>query len=68
MPFNHWLKSSLHDILQDGLSESNIKKVGWFEYKEVQKYLHLFNQDKCPWYQIWLLMIIQLWALQTLKQ
>jgi asparagine synthase (glutamine-hydrolysing) len=68
MPFNSWLKSSLYDILQDSFSETNIKKVGWFEYKEVQRYLLLFNQDQCPWYQIWLLLIIQLWALQTLKQ
>ena len=37
MPFDSWLRGPLHEILQDALSETTIKKRGWFDPTEVNK-------------------------------
>lgn len=66
MPFDSWLQGPLHEIFLGALSESTIKKRGWFNPGEVNKIKDSFLSGAIIWPQPWLLMMIELWATQVL--
>jgi asparagine synthase (glutamine-hydrolysing) len=66
MPFNFWLKGPLKQILLEVLSPDTIIRRGWFNPPVVKEILNQFLEGKRNWVQPWLLMVIELWARQTL--
>jgi asparagine synthase (glutamine-hydrolysing) len=66
MPFDSWLRGPLREILQHTLSETTIKKRGWFNPAEVNNIKNSFSSDTIGWPHPWLLMMIELWATQVL--
>ena len=66
MPFDTWLRGPLRDILQDALSETTVKKRGWFDPAEVNKIKNNFSSGTISWPYPWLLMMTEVWAAQVL--
>jgi asparagine synthase (glutamine-hydrolysing) len=68
MPFELWLKGPLKDIMEDALSSESIQKRGLFEGNAVKLLKKQFYRGKVSWAQIWLLMIIEIWAREVLDK
>jgi asparagine synthase (glutamine-hydrolysing) len=66
LPFDSWLKTDLHDLMQDALSEESVKNRGYFNIKNVEKIRTNFVNNKISWVYPWLLMIIEHWARDVL--
>lgn len=66
MPFDAWLKGDLRDVFLDALSETNVKKRGWFNPSSVTAIKKDFLHGRISWAQPWLLMMTELWATQML--
>jgi asparagine synthase (glutamine-hydrolysing) len=62
MPFDTWLKGPLRNVLSEALSESTIRKRGWFNPMEVRKVQDNFKNGAVGWSHPWLLMMAELWA------
>jgi len=68
MPFEIWLKGPLKDIMEDALSSESVRKRGLFEGDAIKLLKKQFYRGKVGWAQIWLLMIIELWAREVLDK
>jgi asparagine synthase (glutamine-hydrolysing) len=68
MPFELWLKGPLKDIMEDALSSESIQKRGLFEGNAVKLLKKQFYRGKVSWAQIWLLMIIEIWAREVIDK
>jgi asparagine synthase (glutamine-hydrolysing) len=68
MPFDSWLKNSLHDVLEDTLSPAVVKKRGYFCAKEVEAIKQRFMADEISWVFPWLLIITELWCREILDR
>jgi len=66
MPFDQWLREPLRDVLQDTLSETTIRKRGWFNPTIVKSITKNFLEGRASWPQPWLIMMTELWATQVL--
>ena len=66
MPFDSWLRGPLYETFQDALSETTIKRRGWFNPAEVSKIRKGFLSGTIDWLHPWLLMMTELWAAQVL--
>ena len=66
MPFGSWLKGPLKEVFLETLSESCIRRRGWFEPKAVAGIKEGFLAGKQSWPQPWLIMMTELWATQVL--
>jgi len=62
IPINHWLKDELKPLLLDTLSESNLKKHGFFNQKMIDHTIkeHL-NGQKDNRHKLWCLLSFQIW-------
>jgi len=62
VPVGRWIKEDLRDYVQDALSPSEIKKMGYFSSTFVEKMLkEHFSGKKVLSHQIWALLIFKLW-------
>jgi asparagine synthase (glutamine-hydrolysing) len=68
MPIEVWLNGPLKVILEDTLSEESIMKRGLFNADAVEDIKLRFYRGKSGWAQVWLLMIIELWAREVLDK
>jgi asparagine synthase (glutamine-hydrolysing) len=66
MPFDIWLKNPLKEIFLDTLSESSVRRRGWFNVNSVTNVKNNFLDGSSHWSQPWLLMMTELWASQVL--
>jgi len=66
LPFDGWLRGVLADQMNDLLSESIVKKRGFFEPTVVNVIKRRFIEGKTHWTQPWLLMMTELWAQEVL--
>ena len=66
MPFDIWLKNPLKEIFLDTLSESSVRRRGWFNVNSVTNVKNNFIEGSSHWSQPWLLMMTELWASQVL--
>jgi asparagine synthase (glutamine-hydrolysing) len=66
MPFDAWLKGSLREVFLEALSESRLKKRGWFNVEAVTALKKQFLDGNATWGRPWLLMMVELWAAQVL--
>jgi asparagine synthase (glutamine-hydrolysing) len=68
VPISHWLKTTFRDLLEEALSESNLKKSGYLNSSAINKILkdHLDNvKDNST--QLWTIFMFQLWFLNNNK-
>lgn len=62
IPLEAWLSDELKPLVQDHLSEANLKAHGLFNAKEVEKQSHeFFNGRKEKHFKIWHLLMFQMW-------
>ena len=66
MPFAHWLKGTLSEVMDDTLSPSVVLKRGWFEPVLTAQVRQDFLDGKTGWAFPWSLMIAELWARKVL--
>jgi asparagine synthase (glutamine-hydrolysing) len=62
IPIKHWLKTDLHDLMEDVLAEDRIVKDGLFNPKPVRAMIdaHLAGRQNYS-HQLWALMVFQMW-------
>ena len=65
MPFDNWLKGPLRDIFLETLSETSVRKRGWFYPAAVNDLKEDFLDGRGSWAQPWLIMMTELWAMQV---
>jgi asparagine synthase (glutamine-hydrolysing) len=60
VPINDWITKNLNNMISDTLSESTIKKRGFFKYNRVR---HIMDHASNPRYshQLWALFTLELW-------
>jgi asparagine synthase (glutamine-hydrolysing) len=68
MPLDHWLRTTLRDIVEDTLSERTAARRGLFEPAEVALVRKRFDAGGAPWTHPWLLMITELWCREIIDQ
>jgi len=66
MPFDAWLKGPLSAVLSNAVSETSVRKRGWFNPVEVHKIQENFKSGIVGWAHPWLLMMTELWAREVL--
>lgn len=66
MPFDAWLAGPLKDIFLDTVSETAVRRRGWFNPNAVTSIKKNFLEGRSHWSQPWLLMMTELWASQVL--
>jgi asparagine synthase (glutamine-hydrolysing) len=62
IPIKHWLQVELKDMLLDHLSESRIKREGFFNYGPIRRMLdgHLRGRENYS-HQLWALLVFEIW-------
>lgn len=61
-PIRSWISNELKTVVDDLLSEENIKKRGLFNYKLVEKMINEDRSGKCDYaYQIYQLLTLEYW-------
>lgn len=68
LPFDHWLKGVLKDVLIDTLSKKSVKKRGFFNPIQTETYLKNYLKGTSSWSFVWLLMITELWAREVIDE
>jgi asparagine synthase (glutamine-hydrolysing) len=66
MPFDHWLRGPLRDVLEDSLSAVATRKRGLLDVKNVGRLKQRFLQGKIDWSRPWLAMMTELWCREVL--
>ena len=66
MPFDHWLRGPLRDVLEDSLSAEATRKRGLLDVKNVGRLKERFLQGKIDWSRPWLAMMTELWCREVL--
>ncbi|MCP4221051.1 MAG: asparagine synthase (glutamine-hydrolyzing) [bacterium] len=66
MPLNHWLKTSLKEMLEDTLSVETTRSRQLFTPEGIEKTKEDFYTGKTGWARPWLLMMIELWQREVL--
>jgi asparagine synthase (glutamine-hydrolysing) len=61
MPFGPWLRGPLKEVLEDTLSENQVRQRGVFHVKEAVGIRDSFLAGQIDWPKPWLLMMIELW-------
>ncbi|MGR3319001.1 MAG: asparagine synthase (glutamine-hydrolyzing) [Candidatus Anammoxibacter sp.] len=62
LPLGLWFQGDLNDLIRDALSESNLKKRGFFNYKTVKKILDEHDSTKKDLsLHIWIMLVFQIW-------
>lgn len=62
VPFGEWIRNDLKDYINDILSEDNINKSGFFNYKYVNKILKQHHSKKYDYSNhIYMLLMFELW-------
>lgn len=68
VPVKDWMKSDLRELLEETLSEENIKKVGVFNLKKVNELKTNYLSDKLEDFNpVWYLFIFHQWYLKWMK-
>lgn len=68
MPFGHWMKRELREVVNDTLADATIRNRGLFESGEVAALKRNFDNGVIGWPQPWLLMMTELWCREVLDQ
>lgn len=68
MPFGAWMRGPLRDVLTDALSERSARARGLLDAREVVAVRDQFLSGALPWYQPWLLMMLELWSREILDR
>ena len=66
MPFDHWLRAPLRDVMEDTLSVSSVRRRGLLEPTEVSATRENFLAGHDEWPRTWLLMMFELWSREVL--
>lgn len=68
VPVNIWIKGSLHDMVRETLSKSNVEDSGIFNYKQISILLDQHEKGiKDHGYQLWNLLIFMTWWKMFMK-
>jgi asparagine synthase (glutamine-hydrolysing) len=68
IPIEDWLNNELKDLVQEYLSEKNLKEHGLFNIEFVQKTLNdFFNGRKEKHLKVWYLLMFQMWYKQWMQ-
>ncbi|HEX5707140.1 MAG TPA: asparagine synthase (glutamine-hydrolyzing) [Pyrinomonadaceae bacterium] len=68
MPFEAWMRGPLRDVLTDTLSERSTSARGLLDARQVERVRDEFLAGALPWYQPWLLMMLELWSRELLDR
>jgi asparagine synthase (glutamine-hydrolysing) len=68
MPFGHWLRGPLKGIVEETLSLTSVRKRGWLDPEAVAHTRNDLLDGRSGWARPWLLMMLELWAVQVLDQ
>ena len=68
MPFDPWLRGPLKEIMGDTLSETSLRRRGWFSPEQARAVLGNFESGAAGWAYPWLLMMTELWAREVLDK
>ena len=68
MPFDAWLKGAMRDVLEDTLTEAQVRARGWLAPGEVSAVRRRFLAGQISWVQPWLLMMLELWGRTVLDK
>jgi hypothetical protein len=68
MPFEAWMRGPLRDVLTDALSEKSVSARGLLDARQVASVRDEFLSGALPWYQPWLLMMLELWSREILDR
>ncbi len=61
-PLGIWFQGDLKDFIKDELSESNLKKTGYFNHKAVNKIIEEHNSKRKDYsLHIWAILVFQVW-------
>jgi len=66
MPFDAWLRGSMHDVMADALDDSVVRRRGLLEPAAVASVRDRFARGDASWAEPWLLMMIELWCREVL--
>jgi asparagine synthase (glutamine-hydrolysing) len=66
MPFAHWLRGPLREIMLDTLSEEQTARRGLLDASAVASVRDNFMRGEIDWPQPWLLMMLELWSREVL--
>ncbi|SBW10880.1 Asparagine synthetase [uncultured delta proteobacterium] len=66
LPFDGWLRGGLFPQMDYLLSETVVRKRGFFEPGAVTRVKRSFMEGRCTWVQPWLLLMAELWAQEVL--
>ena len=62
IPIESWLGNELKDLVQQNLSEKNLRNHGLFNVEEVRKIVtDFFNGRKEKHLKVWYLLMFQMW-------
>jgi asparagine synthase (glutamine-hydrolysing) len=68
MPFASWLRGPLHEVMQDALSESQVRTRGLLDPAGVSFARDEFLAGRDDWPRTWLLMMLELWSREVLDR
>lgn len=62
MPFDHWLRGPLADVLQDTLSPESVRRRGFLREDAVRTVARDFERHAVSWMEPWVIMMLELWC------
>jgi asparagine synthase (glutamine-hydrolysing) len=65
MPVGAWMRSELHDVLDDVFSRRSVENRGWFDYQTASAVYRGFREGRRAYMYTWSLAVLELWARQT---
>jgi asparagine synthase (glutamine-hydrolysing) len=68
MPFGDWLRGPLRDVLEDTLSVDATRQRGLLDPDGVTAVKNNFQNNSGPWYEPWVLMMLELWGREVLDR
>lgn len=68
MPFDSWLRGPLLEVMQDTLSEDQVRRRGLLEPAAVVAVRDEFLEGRASWTRTWLLMMLELWSREVLDR
>lgn len=66
LPFGHWMKGPLRDVVDDTLSPAALRGRGLFAAAGVARVREGFDRGAVAWPHPWILMMVELWCREVL--
>ena len=66
MPFDAWLRGPLHEVMNDALDATTVRRRSLLEPSVVTSVRERFARGDASWAEPWLLMMLELWCREVL--